>query len=98
MRRWVTFLLGVAVGGLLIYAALNYHIVRARDGLHLIPKVDATLASTYVDIRQFRPADWAHNPDLALALVEANRRDLMEDAAADALRNVLDRVLPPPER
>jgi hypothetical protein len=97
-RRWITFLLGVVVGGVLIFAALNYHIVRARDGLHLIPKADATLASTYVDIRHFGPADWANNPELALSLLEANRRDLMESAAADALREGLDRLLAPPDR
>jgi hypothetical protein len=97
-RRWLTFLLGVAVGALLIYAALNYHIVRARDGLHIIPKVDATLAGVYVDIRPFGPADWASHPDLALALLEANRRDLMEAAAGDALREGIDRLLAPPER
>jgi hypothetical protein len=96
MRRWLTFLLGVAVGALLIYAVLNYHIVHARDGLHLIPKADATLAATYVDIRRFGPADWAQHPDLAMALLQANRRDLMESAAADALREGLDRFLDRP--
>jgi hypothetical protein len=96
-RRWFTFLLGVVVGGLLIYGALNYHIVRASDGLHLIPKVDATLANTYVDIRNFGPADWAERPELAMSLLKANRRELMDAAAADTLRTGLDRLLGEPK-
>ena len=44
MRRLSTFFFGMVAGGLLIYAALNYHLIQAKDGLHLIPKVDATLA------------------------------------------------------
>ena len=38
-------------------------------------------------------SDWAARPDLAAALIQANRRNLMEEAAADALRNGLDNFL-----
>ncbi len=95
MRRWGTFLLGMVAGGLIIFAALNYHIIRTSDGMHLVPKVDASLAGTYVDIRQFGPRDWAQHGEVFLALANADRRDLIGTAADDAVRNGLDRLLGP---
>ena len=95
MRRWSTFVLGALVGAGLLYALLNYHIIHARDGLHVVPKVDAQLANTYVDIREFAPRDWADHPEIFAALSAAHRDDLIRDAAADAARNGLDRLLGP---
>ena len=93
MKRFTTFLLGMAVGAGLLFGALNYHLVRADDGMHLVRKVDAKLSGTYVDIRGFTFADWAKHPDLAAALIDAGQRDLVEGAASDALRNGLNRFL-----
>jgi hypothetical protein len=97
-RRWLTFMCGVAVGGLLIYGALNYHIIRSRDGMHLVPKVNAQLAGTYVDIREFSPRDWADHPEIFAALSRADRGDLLQSAAEDALRAGVDRLLGPADR
>ncbi len=97
MKRWGTFLFGMVVGGLLIFFALNYHVIRARDGMHLVPKVDAQLASTYVDIRNFGPREWADHRDVFLALAKADRNDLIGSAADDALRVGLDRLLGAPD-
>lgn len=93
MKRLSSFLLGVAVGAALIFGALNYHLVRANDGLHLVRKVDARLSGTYVDVRPYTIADWARNPELAAALIDAGKRDLVESSAADAVRNRLDQFL-----
>jgi hypothetical protein len=98
MRRFSTFIFGMVAGGLLIYAALNYHLIHAKDGVHLVPKVDATLASTYVDIRNFGPGDWAQYPDIAMAIFKADRADLLESAAASSLQTGLDRLLAPANR
>lgn len=95
MRRWSTFVCGLVVGGSLIYAALNYHLIHAKDGLHLVPKVNAQLAGTYVDIRGFGPRDWLEHPEIFAALNAAHQDALIESAAGDALRNGLDRVLGP---
>ncbi len=95
MRRLITFGMGMVVGGLLLYGALQYHVIHSKQGLHLIPKASATLAKTYVDIRQFTIADWTRNTDIALALTNANQVELIENAPADALQNSLDRWLDP---
>ena len=98
MRRISTFIFGMVVGGLLIYVALNFHLIQARDGLHFVPKVDARLAGAYVDIRQFGPRDWAQHPEVAMAIFRADRSDLMETAAGDTLQNGLDQLLGPQTR
>jgi hypothetical protein len=96
MRRLSTFIFGMVVGGLLIYLALNYHLIHAKDGIHLVPKTSATLAATYVDVRNFGPADWANHQDVALAIYKADRGELMRSITGDTLLNGLDRILPPP--
>ena len=93
MRRMMTFLMGMVVGGLLLWGALQYHILHTQDGLRLVPKVNASLAKTYVDIRGFTVADWAEHTDVVLALTNSNQRELMGNAAGDALQNGLDRLL-----
>ena len=93
MKRLSSFLFGMVAGAALLYGALNYHLIRAQDGLHLVPKLDAELSGTYVDIRGFTITDWSQQPNLAAALIDADRRELVEGAASDALRNGLDRLL-----
>ncbi|TWU21292.1 hypothetical protein [Bythopirellula polymerisocia] len=93
MRRILTFLSGVICGGALIYFAMNFHVIHSREGYHFVPKVQAQLASTYVDIRDFQVADWAQNAQVAAALVQANRRDLLDNAINDSLNQGIDRLL-----
>ena len=95
MRRLLIFAAGVLVGGATIYVALQNHLIRSKKGFHVVPKANATLSKSYVDIRKFTLADWKNNADLALALTNANQFDLIEDAAGDALQNGLDRWLNP---
>ena len=78
MRRVRTFLLGILVGGLLLLAATRYHFVRAADGFHWIPRIEAGLVDSFCDIRQFGVGDWAEHQDLALAILKADRHDIFE--------------------
>jgi len=95
MRRILTFLMGMAVGALLLMGVLKFHLIRAADGLHLIPKVESTLADSYADVRDFGPADWVQHDRIAAALIAAKRTDLMESSVRDSLRDALDGVLSP---
>jgi len=95
MRRLSTFIFGMVAGGLLIYAALNFHLIHTRNGIHLVPKLESKLAATYVDVRNYGPADWLAHEDVAMALVKAERGDLLEAAATDSLLNGLDRLVQP---
>jgi hypothetical protein len=94
MRRLPTFIFGMVVGGLLIYLALNYHLIRAKDGLHLVPKVSATLADTYVDVRSFRPGNFVSHRDVVTALLKSGQGELIDSLAADSVRNSLSLPVP----
>jgi hypothetical protein len=94
MKRLSAFLLGVATGAILLYAATLYHFVRASDGVHIIGKQPPRLSETYVDIRSFTMADWAGHPQLVSALVQANQQQLLGDSATGAFHEAVNRALP----
>jgi hypothetical protein len=94
MPRPFSFLMGLAAGAMLCYGATNYHIVRAQDGFHVVEKVHAELANSYVDVRQFGASDWSNHPDLAAAIVKENKQELIQGAAAAAIQQGIDQVLP----
>ncbi|NOY42034.1 MAG: hypothetical protein GXP26_09375 [Planctomycetes bacterium] len=93
MRRLMTFFLGMVTGGALLYGSLNFHVIRANDGVHLVPKIEPKIAATYVDIRNFTFADWKQHTEIAAALVRAEKSDLLQNTASDALQQGLDKWL-----
>ncbi len=93
MGRLGTFFFGVAVGAGLVFGSLKYHVLRARDGLHVVPKVSSSFEDAYVDIRQFGPSDWNQHRTLTASLIKANKEDLMADTAAYSLRSSLRSAL-----
>src|SRR5262245_31436137 len=93
MRSMFTLLLGIALGAGGMYVSFTYHVVRADDGLHLVPKVTAQLSDAYVDIRNFDLRAWdAHRP-LAVALVKANQSQLVTQGAGESLHHAARGVL-----
>ncbi len=90
MGRFGSFVLGVIVGAGLVFGALKYHVVRADDGIHFVPKVTSGFEDTYADIREFGIDDWTQHRALSMALVKAGKGDLMDDAATFQLRETLD--------
>jgi len=91
MKKFMNFVFGVAVGAAVMFVALKFHVVRAEDGFHMVPKTLAKLNSIYVDIREFTIADWDGHRELALDLANSRKAYLLEDAAKNTLNNaVLD--------
>ena len=93
MRSISCFVFGMIVGALLLFAASRYHVVRADDGVHMIPKATAHLAEPYVDIRTFTPTDWDNHKSLAMAIVQADKSYLLQDSAAESVRRTFDDLL-----
>lgn len=93
MSRLGTFVLGMVVGGAAVFTSLKYHIVRTGEGYELVPKLNATFSETYVDVREFKADDWSRHKTLLAALVRADKRDLLRDAAADSLTDGIDGML-----
>lgn len=87
MRGLGKLIIGFILGGLFVYGSQRYHVVRADDGLHLVPKLTASFSETYVDVRSFGISDWAEHRTLAAALVKSDKEDLLEGAAIDNFRS-----------
>lgn len=90
MGRVGTFFLGFLFGGAVVWWSLHYHIVRANDGLHYVPKVTSTFSESYVDVRSFGFEEWNQHRELALALTNAKKTDLMQGVATGAFENAVN--------
>ena len=93
MNRITSFLAGVVVGAAGIFGMLRYHVVRGEDSLHLVPKISSHLGEIHVDVRQFGLSDRNEHRSLAVAIVRADKDDLLNRSASDNLRHFIDRVL-----
>jgi hypothetical protein len=94
MSRVSSFFMGMITGAVLLHTATSYHVVRANDGFHLVAKQPARLSETYVDIRTFTMSDWTAHPQLASALVQANKQQLLGDSAAARIHESVNQLLP----
>lgn len=94
MSRLPSFLVGMAIGAMLLYGAMQYHLVRARDGFHLVAKDPPRLSEAYVDVRGFGLSDWSSHAQLSAELVRADKQYLMKDSALGALQESAGEALP----
>ena len=77
--------LGIVIGAGAMYAAFNYHVVRANDGFQLVRKQTAALSEVYMDIRSYGPNEWAAHRELAADLIAAGKGNLMAESAGGTL-------------
>ena len=78
MRRITSMLFGVVVGGLLMFGALQYHVLRTAEGFSYVPKRNVTLKDTYLDVREWTPLDWSNHPDLIISMMQNGRKDILD--------------------
>jgi hypothetical protein len=90
MNRVGTFFLGFLVGGAVVYTSLHYHIVRAHNGMHLIPKMSSTFSETYVDVRGFGFQDWTDHASLAAAISAAGKTEIMQGSITQPIHEAVD--------
>ena len=93
MKYITTFLAGGLIGAVLMFTSLKYHVVRAKDGIHLAPKMSSQLSETYVDIREFQVQDWDEHRTLAAALINSDKGYLLQDSASENLRSAMTDVI-----
>jgi hypothetical protein len=85
MGRLTTFVFGGVIGAVLVFGALKYHLVKAGDGYHLVPKTESSLEDAYVDIRSFGPEQWSQHQELMSALVKADKTNLIGETAVQRM-------------
>ena len=93
MNRVSSFFAGILLGAVTMFVAMQFYIVRANDGFHLIPKLAAKLENPYVDIRKFTLNDWQNRQPLAVAIMKANRGNLMQDSALGGFKQAAQKTL-----
>ena len=93
MKRLSGFLIGVVVGGGLVFGAQRYHVLRTEQGLEVVPKLSADFSECYVDIRKFGASDWAEHKALAAAILSAKKEHIFHDSAADSVREKMSGLL-----
>ncbi len=80
MRKLMAFLLSVALGGVLVIIAYEFHIVRTPKGVELVRKQASDWRDAYVDVRGWSPKEWAGHPKLVRNLLVAKRNDVIESS------------------
>ncbi len=93
MNRSGFFLAGLFVGVALTFVGLKYHVVRASDGVHLVPKLTADFREPYMDIREFSLSDWNNHRTLAAAIMRSNRSQIMQSNTLDGIRSSVNQTL-----
>lgn len=78
----------------LLHLAMSYHLVQSNDGIYVVAKTPARLSESYVDIRNFTFADWSGHPQLASALVQADKQHLLGDSATRSMQQSVQQLLP----
>ncbi len=94
MRRLFALASGVLLGAVLMWVALQYHVLRTNGGLVMTPKRTATLRESYLDVRRFGVSDWAAHSDVVWSLTQNGKTDVLGDASVvdTTLKDVLRRV------
>lgn len=92
MKSLWLFLGGIGTGFLLMGLSYEYHFVMSDQGFLIVPKTQSALKNIYVDIREWSLKDWGNHPDVARALIQDGRSDLITTGAA---QNALEQLIPP---
>lgn len=78
MSKAKPFLIGAFAGAALVYVSLQFHLVRADDGVYLVPRApQASLGLAYADIREMSAEQLQSVPELARAMAAQENRDLL---------------------
>ena len=91
MRSVWIFLGGLTSGFLLMGLSYEYHFVRSDDGFLIVPKTQSSLRNIYVDIRDWSLEDWGDHADVARALIQDGRSELI---TIGATQNALEQLIP----
>jgi hypothetical protein len=80
MKRIFWLLCGTVLGASGMWTSMNYHVLRTKDGITFVPKYQARLDSTFVDVRAWGVTEWTEHPELVLTLQKNDRTDIIGDA------------------
>ena len=101
IRKLVGVVVLVLIGAGLMYYALGHHFVKTKEGTITVPKASLGLADTYVNITEWKAADFADHPEVTKALIDNGHEDVVLTTAAGGviewLKNKAGEVLSKPK-
>ena len=80
MKRVFWLLFGTVLGAFGMWASMNYHVLRTKDGITCVPKHTACLDGTFADVREWGVTEWTEHPELVLTLKKNDRTEIIGDA------------------
>ena len=89
MGKVGTFIFGFLLGGVFVFSTLHYHLIRAEDGMHVVAKTTSTFSETYVDIRSFGPDEWYGHRQVAEAIHQAGKTELLQGFVTNPIQNAV---------
>lgn len=93
MRKLSNLLIGILLGGGTVFLLSQYHLIRANDGFHMIPRQDASYVDVCVDVRNWDASKWHEHSELMRSLIADGRDDLIVEPLSHELLNKLFRNL-----
>jgi hypothetical protein len=93
MNRIESFLIGLACGIATLYLMMHFTIVRANDGFHWIPKLNAKLDLPYEDVRDFNAEHWQRRPALTMSIVRARKSYLIDNVSRAQVQQTTQQVV-----
>jgi hypothetical protein len=85
MRRLIAMIFGAAIGGGLVFASFNYHLVRSEKNWLIVRKQRADWHDAYVDVRGWTSREWGEHRELSQNLIASGRGDLVKRSFTDNL-------------
>ncbi len=86
MSKFKTLVVGTILGAAAMYTGLQYHLLLAPEGLVLVPRTPQhSLKEAYADVQTWDSQSWASHPQLASAVTEHGRADLIGQGMTEQL-------------
>jgi hypothetical protein len=100
MGKLKSLIAGTLLGAGGMYLGLQYHLLHADEGFLVVPRMpQQRLQDTYADVRDWDAATWTARPQLALAVTQYGRGDLISDGVkTKVLDNLRDSIAPLQQR
>ena len=85
MRRLIVLLVGAVLGGICVFAAFQFHLVRSEKTVLVVRRQRADWRDAYVDIRGWSYREWDRHQELSSDMVAAGRGDLVARSVSGQL-------------
>ena len=93
MNKIICMFAGILIGGMMMMFAFQYHIVQTGEQTLVISRTESELADAWVNVAEWKAADWSKHPHLSDAMIKAGHGNLVQRSLGEEILDIfLDRV------